>query len=114
MAARYFYDLSKPFGQRWVSVPLDWRPPPRKRLQIIGDAPEQPFKSMADGKMYDSKSAYRREIKARGFEELGNEIQECVGGQYEPNTWRDDLAETASEYGVNLEEIKVSEIVCPE
>lgn len=31
------------------------------------------FRSMADGKMYDSKSQYRRDLKARGMVELGNE-----------------------------------------
>lgn len=51
----------------------NWRPP-RKRLHIIGDT-QEPFKSMADGEMYDSKSAYRREIKARGFEEVGNDVE---------------------------------------
>lgn len=111
MSARFVYDPTRPFGRRFVQIPMDWRPTPRKRLQIIGDAPERPFQSMADGKMYDSKSRYRAELRARGFEELGNEMQECVGGQFEPNDWRDDLAETASEYGVNLEDIKVSEIV---
>lgn len=35
-----------------------------------------PIRSMADGKMYDSKSAYRRELKARGCVELGNDRQE--------------------------------------
>ncbi len=31
------------------------------------------FKSMADGKMYTSQRKYRDEIKARGYEEIGNE-----------------------------------------
>lgn len=31
------------------------------------------FRSMADGKMYDSKSKYRAELKARGLVELGND-----------------------------------------
>lgn len=101
MSSRYLYDPSRPFGQRFVQVPLDWRPAPRKRMQIVSDG-HKPFKSMADGRYYDSKSRYRAELKARGFEELGNEISECVGGEFEPNDWRADLAETASEYGVNL------------
>jgi hypothetical protein len=87
-------------GRGLVEVPADYRPPPR-RFHIGRDTTE-PFKSMADGKHYDSKSRYRAEIKARGFEELGNEMSECVGGKYEPLDYRDDLAETASEYGVNL------------
>lgn len=31
------------------------------------------FRSMADGQMYDSKSQYRRDLKARGLIEVGNE-----------------------------------------
>lgn len=31
------------------------------------------FRSMADGKMYDSKSRYRADLKARGLVEIGNE-----------------------------------------
>jgi hypothetical protein len=31
------------------------------------------IRSMADGKMYDSKSRYRRELRARGCYELGND-----------------------------------------
>ncbi len=32
-----------------------------------------PFKSMADGKLYDSKSAYRQTLKDRGLTEVGSE-----------------------------------------
>lgn len=32
-----------------------------------------PFQSMADGRFYDSKSAYRKDLKARGLVELGND-----------------------------------------
>ncbi len=38
--------------------------------QVNGDQTE-PFLSHADGKMYDSKSAYRQQLKERGFEEVG-------------------------------------------
>lgn len=31
------------------------------------------FRSMADGKVYDSKSRYRQDLKARGLVEVGNE-----------------------------------------
>jgi hypothetical protein len=41
-------------------------------LQIISDT-TAPFRSMADGKMYDSKSVYRRDLRARGLIEVGNE-----------------------------------------
>ena len=32
------------------------------------------FRSMADGKMYDSKAAYRASLKVHGMREIGNEI----------------------------------------
>lgn len=41
-------------------------------LQIISDN-IAPFRSMANGKMFDSKSAYRRDLKSRGLVEVGNE-----------------------------------------
>jgi hypothetical protein len=33
------------------------------------------FQSMADGKMYDSKAAYRASLKVHGMREIGNEIE---------------------------------------
>ena len=53
----------------------DYAPPERSDLaapQIISDTHE-PFRSMADGKIYDSKSAYRATLKARGLVEVGND-----------------------------------------
>lgn len=43
------------------------------RINVISDT-IAPIKSMADGKMYDSKSRYYAEVKARGFEVVGNDI----------------------------------------
>jgi hypothetical protein len=40
---------------------------------VISDEACTPFRSMADGKMYDSKSEYRKSLKAQGYEEVGNE-----------------------------------------
>jgi hypothetical protein len=40
--------------------------------QIITDTID-PIRSMADGKMYDSKSMYRKELRARGCYEVGND-----------------------------------------
>ena len=84
-------------GQR-MEVDPDWSPPPR-RFYIIGDQ-HRPFRSMADGRMYDSKSRYRAEAKARGYVELGND-------QIEPakpavGSAADDLRRTASEMGISL------------
>jgi hypothetical protein len=39
---------------------------------VIGDS-IAPFRSMADGKIYESKSQYRADLKARGLVEVGNE-----------------------------------------
>ena len=58
-------------GMGWCEVPLDWKPTPRPRLAVHGV--KQPFRSMADGKMYDDTRTYEREVKARGYEVIGNE-----------------------------------------
>ena len=42
------------------------------RLQIIRDEAE-PFQSQATGRVHDSKSAYRRELREHGFIEMGND-----------------------------------------
>lgn len=58
-----------------VLVPKSEREPTPRHSRykgIITDSHE-PFRSMADGKIYDSKSAYRRSLKAYGYEETGNE-----------------------------------------
>jgi hypothetical protein len=44
----------------------------RSGPQIISDT-IAPFQSMADGRMYDSKSQYRRTLKDRGLVEVGND-----------------------------------------
>jgi hypothetical protein len=52
-------------------------PPPRgprsslPRPYFIGDTVE--MKSMADGRMYTSKAAYRADLRARGLVEVGND-----------------------------------------
>ena len=64
--------------RRWI-----WRngqlvevgPAVRARQQapsVIGDTAD-PFRSHADGIIYDSKSAYRRQLKRHGMVELGND-----------------------------------------
>ncbi|MGI9297090.1 MAG: hypothetical protein ACR2QC_04230 [Gammaproteobacteria bacterium] len=63
---KYYWD--KDLG-KWIERP--WLPP-QARLHIISDS-HSPFRSMADGQMYDSKSAYRADLAARGFREMGNE-----------------------------------------
>ena len=56
-----------------------WReettPDNRSELAAPGLIRDQidPFKSMADGKLYDSKSAYRQTLRDRGLVEVGND-----------------------------------------
>lgn len=45
------------------------------RFYVQSDTIE-PFRSMADNRMYDSKSRYRADLKARGMIEVGNEVVE--------------------------------------
>ncbi|MGE0853284.1 MAG: hypothetical protein AB7O44_27355 [Hyphomicrobiaceae bacterium] len=71
MSRRWIYDETRPPGQRMVPVPLDWRPKPRAQVAIHGV--KAPFKSHADGKMYDDRRTYERELRARGYEIVGNE-----------------------------------------
>lgn len=53
---------------------------PRSRLSapMISSDTHEPFQSMADGKMYDSKSAYRASLKLHGMREIGNDIASHV------------------------------------
>jgi hypothetical protein len=64
--------------ERWVirngelvQVGLDYQAPTGPRLHIIGDSAD--VVSMADGKRYTSKSRYKAELRARGYEIVGNE-----------------------------------------
>lgn len=73
--ARWVFD---PATKEMVEVPLDYKP---KRVdapavyQDSMDAIEHP----ADGRMYDSKSAFRRVTKEHGLEERGNERRIASG-----------------------------------
>lgn len=60
------------------------------------------FKSMADGKMYTSQSAYRKELKARNYEEVGDQghvLREKQGDAAYDRKLREDLETTIAEYG---------------
>lgn len=46
--------------------------PARSAPNVISDNMD-PIRSHADGRMYDSKSAYRTDLRARGYVEVGNE-----------------------------------------
>lgn len=100
MSQRYLYDPSRPFGQRLVAVPLDWRPTPRPRLAVHGV--KAPFYSHADGKYYDDHRTYEREVRARGFEIAGN----CIKPFLEPDLPKlppieQSLKEAADQLGID-------------
>ncbi len=62
-------------GDECIYLCPEYEAPNRSDLPapgLISDHHE-PFKSMADGRTYDSKSAYRRTLKDRGLTELGND-----------------------------------------
>lgn len=71
----------------WDTTARDWVPAERYRApapkgpMVIPDACE--IKSMADGKVYTSKRSYYADIRARGYEIVGNEPPTKRG--YEPN-----------------------------
>lgn len=44
-------------------------------VHIISDTVSEGFLSHADGKIYDSKSNYRRELKRRGYIEVGDQTE---------------------------------------
>jgi len=68
MRTRYIWDTE----QNKFVPEAEYRRPDRSTPYIIQDSCD-PFVSHADGRVYDSKSAYRRELKARGFVELGSD-----------------------------------------
>ena len=80
------------------------RAAPRRRLMIIGDHHE-PFQSCADGRIYESKSAYRRSLKEMGLEEVGNERAHVAQPkEYEPDERDivDCLKASYREHGVDV------------
>lgn len=96
---RCIWDRSARNGRGdWVPA-HEYRRPVKSGLQIIG-APE-PFQSMADGKFYTSREKYRADLRARGFEEVGNER-----AAFDPQPFRpsggvaDDIRRVMSERGL--------------
>lgn len=65
-------------------------------FHIISDNIE-PFRSMADGKVYTSKSLYRGDLKARGMIEVGNE--RVTQRRAEAPPIRDTLRRTMQQLG---------------
>lgn len=48
-----------------------WRQ--NRGLTVVTNDTVDAFRSMADGKYYTSKKAYRNELRAQGFDEVGND-----------------------------------------
>lgn len=85
-------------GRGLVEVDPDYRSPPRP-FAIHSDTVE-PFRSMADGQHYTSRSRYRAEVKARGLEEVGNERAAFDPVRPEPDSAGPDLARAFTEMGL--------------
>lgn len=64
-----FHDLAQPWP---VDCASHFGEQTGAGFHIISDT-MAPIRSMADGKMYDSKSVYRSDLKARGLVEVGND-----------------------------------------
>ena len=86
-----WHDLDKPWPHNCAS---HWRETgPRSDVAgpiVIRDGMDA-IQSMADGKWYESKSAMRREYKARGYQELGNDAPREARGPSKPKVTRDDV-----------------------
>lgn len=64
--AKYFWH---PNAKKWLPQPPR---SPRPRIHVISDTMD-PIKSMASGLMHDSKSTYYKEVKAKGYEIVGDD-----------------------------------------
>lgn len=64
-----FHDLAQPWPQACAG---HFGEQTGSAFNVISDSMD-PIRSMADGKMYDSKSRYRGDLKARGLIEVGND-----------------------------------------
>lgn len=67
---REFHDLAQPWPQACIAHFGDVGE--SAGYHVISDSMD-PIRSMANGAMFDSKSAYRRDLKSRGLVEVGNE-----------------------------------------
>jgi hypothetical protein len=74
---RYIWD-----GKHWVPRE-NYASPVQAGPSIIRDETDA-FTSMADGQVYTSKSSYRRELKAHGMVEYGNDRDS--GRKIEPSS----------------------------
>ena len=64
--------LQAEFNKKFKSNLEYWQENGFAQLNFDG---AEPFESMADGKVYDSKSEYRKSLKANGYEEVGGKTE---------------------------------------
>lgn len=60
---------------------------------IISDT-QAPFRSMANGQVYESKSAYRRDLRAMGYREVGNDAPTPSKRDYTPENVELDIVDS--------------------
>lgn len=53
----------------------------------------------ADGKLYDSRSAYEQSVKAAGCEIIGNDTWEPPRPEYDPGNVESDIRQTIEQLG---------------
>lgn len=68
-SCRQFHDLS----EAWPVACLGHFGTGGDQAAYVQSDSMEPIRSMADGRMYDSKSRYRQELRARGCYEVGND-----------------------------------------
>lgn len=67
---RDFHDHDKPWPRECAA---HFAPPPQGRAPYIRTDGMEPIRSMADGRIYDSKSAYYGSVRAAGCEVVGDD-----------------------------------------
>ena len=92
MRQRWFWHRET---RSWEPTP----PPELRRIHVINDEAEA-FKSHADGKVYTSKTKYRAELRARGYEEVGNERVAMANPTPKMPDYRQDFQRVAWEKGL--------------
>lgn len=101
MKRRYRWDYKT---AKLVEIAPDAQAPQAQSHYVIKDETE-PFVSQADGRVYTSKSSYRKELKARGLIEVGNEKGYLQSATKAPNVptreYVDTIKRSAREIGLD-------------
>lgn len=83
-------------GKEMVSVPLDYKPRRIDAPAVVQDSMDA-IEHPADGRLYDSKSAFRRVTKEHGLEERGGEARVAPGTPYRQGMSDADYERSAKE-----------------